>query len=246
MYKDSYCYAERVRRMTDGIHNIAVIDLGSNSLRMSVNAVMPDGKWKILLKLRETVRLGEGMTDGCLRAESVERVVRALEQYRLAAASAGCDEMIATATQAVRIAKNRRDFLDAAKARADIDFRILTGEEEARYSFLAVKETICPAFTRMEVFFDSFCARVAMMVSRSSPSSSFMVHMPSSVKYTSMPIRFKSLVCWRVSTVFLANLDTSLVTIKSKCPSFASSIIRTKFLRLAMEVPVIPSSIYRR
>ncbi len=77
--------------------------------------------------------------------------------------------------------------------------------------------TICPAFTRMEVFFDSFCARVAMMVSRSSPSSSFMVHMPSSVKYTSMPIRFKSRVCWRVSTVFLANLDTSLVTIKSKC-----------------------------
>ncbi len=142
MYKDSYCYAERVRRMTDGIHNIAVIDLGSNSLRMSVNAVMPDGKWKILLKLRETVRLGEGMSDGCLRAESVERVVRALEQYRLAAASAGCDEMIATATQAVRIAKNRRDFLDAAKARADIDFRILTGEEEARYSFLAVKETL--------------------------------------------------------------------------------------------------------
>ena len=84
------------------------------------------------------------------------------------------------------------------------------------------------------------------MVSRSSPSSSFMVHMPSSVKYTSIPIRFKSLVCWRVSTVFLANLDTSLVTIKSKCPSFASSIIRTKFFRLDMEVPVIPSSIYRR
>ena len=62
---------------------------------------------------------------------------------------------------------------------------------------------------RMEVFFDSFCARVAMMVSRSSPSSSFMVHIPSSVKYTSMPILFNNLACWRVSTVFLANLDTS-------------------------------------
>ncbi len=34
------------------------------------------------------------------------------------------------------------------------------------------------------------------------------------------------------------NLDTSLVTIKSKWPSFASSIIRTKFFRLDMEVPV--------
>ena len=55
------------------------------------------------------------------------------------------------------------------------------------------------AFTRMEVFFDSFCARVTMMVSLSSPSSSFMVHMPSSVKYTSMPILFNNLVCWTVN-----------------------------------------------
>ncbi len=122
--------------------NIAVIDLGSNSVRMSVSTVFPDGKWKNRLKLRETVRLAEGMRDGFLDKGAMERVLKALENFSLTAAAADCGEMIATATQAVRIAENREEFLSAAKERAGIDFRILSGEEEARYSFLAVKETL--------------------------------------------------------------------------------------------------------
>ncbi len=121
---------------------IAVIDLGSNSLRMSVSRVCEDGKWETLAKLRETVRLGQGMRDGNLCAKAVEEVLSALERFALAAAAAGCGDIIATATQAVRIAKNRDSFLSMAKERAGIDFRVLTGEEEAAYSFLAVKETL--------------------------------------------------------------------------------------------------------
>ena len=47
---------------------------------------------------------------------------------------------------------------------------------------------------RIDVFLLSFCASVAIKVRRSSPSSSFMVQMLSSVKYTSTPIRFSFLV----------------------------------------------------
>ena len=126
----------------DSERNIAVIDLGSNSLRMSVSTVLPDGKWKILKKFRETVRLGQGMTDGYLQESAMERVVSALEQYHMAALAAGCEDIIATATQAVRIAKNKDEFLAAARDRAGIEFRILSGQEEARYSFLAVSQTL--------------------------------------------------------------------------------------------------------
>ncbi len=121
---------------------IAVIDLGSNSVRMSINAICEDGKWRNLAKYRETVRLGQGMEDGLLRAEAMERVVAALQKFALAAASAGCEEIVATATQAVRIAKNREEFLAMAEERAGVRFRVLSGEEEARYSFLAVTETL--------------------------------------------------------------------------------------------------------
>ena len=122
--------------------NIAVIDLGSNSVRMSISTVFPDGKWKNRLKLRETVRLAEGMRDGLLDKGAMERVLKALEHFSLTAAASDCEEVVATATQAVRIAVNRDEFLTAAKERAGIEFRILTGEEEARYSFLAVRETL--------------------------------------------------------------------------------------------------------
>ncbi len=121
---------------------IAVIDLGSNSVRMSVSTADSVGKWETLLKLRETVRLGQGMEDGYLRPEAMERVLEALCRFRLAAESMGCGEIVATATQAVRIAKNREDFLAEARSRAGIDFRVLSGEEEANYSFLAVRETL--------------------------------------------------------------------------------------------------------
>ncbi len=128
--------------MDPGVENIAVIDLGSNSVRMSVNRILPDGKWETALKMRETVRLGQGMVDGSLCPDSMERVLCALEKFSLAAAAANCGEVIATATQAVRIAKNQREFLDAAEKRAGIRFRILSGSEEAYYSFLAVRESL--------------------------------------------------------------------------------------------------------
>ena len=41
---------------------IAVIDLGSNSLRMSINSLLEDGSFKLLKKVRETVRLSETIT----------------------------------------------------------------------------------------------------------------------------------------------------------------------------------------
>lgn len=121
---------------------IAVIDLGSNSLRMSVSIAEPDGKWSTLLKLRETVRLGQGMKDGRLCPEAMDRVIEALKKFALAAAAAQCASITAIATQAVRIAKNQDEFLSRARTEAGIDFRILSGEEEAAYSYLAVKETL--------------------------------------------------------------------------------------------------------
>ena len=106
------------------------------------------------------------------------------------------------------------------------------------------KEIFCPAFTRTDVFLLSFWASVAIIVNRSSPSSSFIVQILSSVKYTSTPYFFNVLVCCNVSTVFLAKRETSLVTMRSNAPFLASSIISRKLCLLLTDVPVIPSSMY--
>ena len=64
----------------------------------------------------------------------------------------------------------------------------------------------------------------------------------SSSKYTPIFLSFKSLTYLRVSTVFLANLETDLVNIKSNLSLTASFIILMKPSLLVILVPLIPSS----
>ncbi len=124
-------------------YNFAVIDLGSNSVRMSINALEKDGSWCVLEKLRSTVRLSEGMTaDNFLKEESIDRVLTAIEEFVKKAKEYKCASIAAVATAALRCAANKDLFLSRVKERAGIQFEIISGEQEAFYSYLAVKETV--------------------------------------------------------------------------------------------------------
>ena len=124
-------------------YNFAVIDLGSNSVRMSVNALEKDGSWGVIEKLRATVRLSEGMSnDNFLKEESMSRVIDAIEQFTKKAKEYKCVSIAAVATAALRRAANKELFLSRVKERAGIDFEIISGDQEAYYSYLAVSKTV--------------------------------------------------------------------------------------------------------
>lgn len=124
-------------------YNFAVIDLGSNSVRMSVNALEKDGSYKLLQKLRATVRLSEGMTnDNFLKEEAMSRVIDAIVDFVNIAKDYKCASIAAVATAALRNAANKDLFLSRVKEKAQIQFEIISGEQEAYYSYLAVKETV--------------------------------------------------------------------------------------------------------
>ena len=124
-------------------YNFAVIDLGSNSVRMSVNALEKDGSYKLLQKLRATVRLSEGMTnDNFLKEEAMSRVIDAIVDFVNIAKDYKCASIAAVATAALRRAANKELFLSRVKEKAQIQFEIISGEQEAYYSYLAVKETV--------------------------------------------------------------------------------------------------------
>ena len=78
----------------------------------------------------------------------------------------------------------------------------------------------CPQRVRWEIFRLSSWATLAMMVRRNSPSLS-RVSMLSLRKSTPTPRAFRSRVMRRVSTVFLAKRETSLVRIRSIWPASA-------------------------
>jgi exopolyphosphatase/guanosine-5'-triphosphate,3'-diphosphate pyrophosphatase len=121
----------------------SVIDLGYNSLKMVSYEVKPDGSFRAYDQRGELTRIGEGLDQtGFLGSEPMERTIAVLRLFNEVNRLAKVDRVIAIATSAVREAGNGPQFVRDAEAETGLRFRILTGEEEALFSFVgAAKAT---------------------------------------------------------------------------------------------------------
>jgi exopolyphosphatase / guanosine-5'-triphosphate,3'-diphosphate pyrophosphatase len=130
----------------------SVIDLGYNSLKMVSYDVKADGSFRAYDQRGELTRLGEGLHQtGFLGREPIERTLKVLELFKEINRLAGVDTVLAVATSAVREAGNRVQFLREAEVQTGIRFRVLTGKEEALFSYVgAAKATRLPSV----LFFD--------------------------------------------------------------------------------------------
>jgi exopolyphosphatase/guanosine-5'-triphosphate,3'-diphosphate pyrophosphatase len=118
----------------------AVVDLGSNSFRLVVFQTGEGGWWKRTDGLTEMVRLGGDLEpDGGL---SPQRMAHALETLRVFAAFCSTNglervQIEAVATSAIRDAPNGGGFVERARAETGLPIRILSQEDEARFSYVA-------------------------------------------------------------------------------------------------------------
>jgi exopolyphosphatase/guanosine-5'-triphosphate,3'-diphosphate pyrophosphatase len=120
-----------------------IIDLGSNSVRMNIVNVYKNGSYSLVDQAKVMVRLSEGLSDGgMLRQEPINRTLEAIKLFKRLITSYGVTRVVAVATAAVRQASNAQVFLDGAKAMSGIEFKVISGYEEARYDFLGVINTI--------------------------------------------------------------------------------------------------------
>ena len=112
--------------------------MGSGTARLVVYD-FERGKWfRLSDEIRESVRLGEGFAaTGKLSAAASQRALDAIRLYADYAKATKLGRLTIIATSAVREAANRQDFLQQLKG-FDLEFRILSGEEEAQYGALAV------------------------------------------------------------------------------------------------------------
>ena len=123
----------------EGERVIGIIDLGSNSLRLMLVRVLPDGSHTVLNQVKNMVRLGEGAFEtGHLREESMARTINVLRGMAEMCAVYAASEVIAIATAAVRDAVNGPDFMRRVREKTGIDFRVVSGREEARLIYLGV------------------------------------------------------------------------------------------------------------
>lgn len=121
----------------------AIIDLGSNSARMTISEIRPDGSYEVLQRLQEMVRLSNGMgIDRVLQNPEIERTIHTLKKFQEAIIAYDDIEVRAVATAAVRQATNQAEFLKLVKDEIDITLEVLTGEQEAHYDYLGVINTL--------------------------------------------------------------------------------------------------------
>lgn len=109
----------------------AAIDIGSNSLRL---LQVGDDHQLIRQKVAET-RLGEGFREGEISSAAIGRTLEVLDLWNQELVGKNITDVRVFATSAVRDASNREEFCQIVENRIRRPLRVLSGEEEAWYSF---------------------------------------------------------------------------------------------------------------
>lgn len=121
---------------------LAAIDLGSNSIHMVIVDVQRSGAMRVVDRESEMVRLGAGaLVTGMLEESSMERALQVLGAYRRLAKVHGVERILAIGTSAIREAANGEEFLDRVREKAGITAKAISGEDEARLIYLAVRQS---------------------------------------------------------------------------------------------------------
>jgi exopolyphosphatase/guanosine-5'-triphosphate,3'-diphosphate pyrophosphatase len=111
---------------------VAALDCGSNSTRL----LIVNAQNETVLRDSRITRLSQGVDASMtLTPRAMARSFDVLSDYRTMMDEAGVDEGLLVATSAVRDASNGDEFLDEARRRTGVNAKILTGHEEAAYSY---------------------------------------------------------------------------------------------------------------
>ena len=121
---------------------LAAVDLGSNSYRLEIGQV-DHGQIHRAEYLKETVRQGNGLdSDRNLTPEAMQRGWDALARFGERLAGFKRSQVRAVATQTLREARNRDEFLLRARTILGFGIDVVTGREEARLIYQGVAHTL--------------------------------------------------------------------------------------------------------
>ncbi len=121
---------------------LAAVDLGSNSFHLEVGRVVDDQVYP-LDSLKETVRLGEGLTsDKKLEPAIQEKALAALKRFRERISGMPRASVRVVGTNTLRVAKNAKEFIARAQAAIGFPIEIISGREEARLIYSGVVHSL--------------------------------------------------------------------------------------------------------
>jgi exopolyphosphatase / guanosine-5'-triphosphate,3'-diphosphate pyrophosphatase len=124
----------------------AIIDIGSNSMRMAVFNKTSRFAFHIVHEAKSSVRLGENAykNGGYLQSAPMERTALALGEFLSIAQSFGARKILCVATSALRDAPNAGEFISRIKRQLSLSIKVIDGAKEAYLGGMACANLLAP------------------------------------------------------------------------------------------------------
>jgi len=122
---------------------LGVLDVGSNTVHLQVMDAHHGSAPLAFQSFKEEIRLAEFLTEkGELSTSGVETLLKTLTRLKNEAKDIQLDDMLAFATSAIREATNADEVLEVVNRETGIELQVLSGADEARFTFLAVRRWV--------------------------------------------------------------------------------------------------------
>ncbi|MEV5836415.1 Ppx/GppA phosphatase family protein [Nocardia sp. NPDC052112] len=119
---------------------LGVLDVGSNTVHLLVVDAHRGGHPMPMSSTKATLRLSENMdSDGRITVQGAERLIATVAEFASIAETSRCVELMPFATSALREAANSDEVLGRVRAETGVELQVLSGVDEARLTFLAVR-----------------------------------------------------------------------------------------------------------
>lgn len=124
------------------VERLAVIDIGSNAIRMLLAEKQP-GSLRIIKKFRFPIRLGADVfASGQISGKNLKESARTFKKFKNLADDLNVHYLRAVGTSALREAKNSKAFLELIRRKSGIKIEIIDGTEEAKLIYQAVRHEV--------------------------------------------------------------------------------------------------------
>ena len=123
---------------------VAAIDCGTNSIRLLI-ADIEGSQFREIYRTMEIVRLGQGVDQNkAFHPDAIARTLAAVDLFAQEISKRGVEKIRFCATSATRDATNRELFIGGVKERLGIEPEVISGDEEARLSFIGATKEFAP------------------------------------------------------------------------------------------------------
>ncbi len=120
----------------------AIVDIGSNTMRLVIFKVEENGHPRVLLNKKEMAELASYIQDGMMVAEGINKTCYILDSFNLLAKDLGIKKLYVFATASLRNISNSQAAVSEIEDRTGLPITVLSGAQEAEYDFLGAARTI--------------------------------------------------------------------------------------------------------